>query len=86
MINEKESSNISIINQRVIIVVINMIVIITSVIIIVILNLMVIVNITVQIVQLLTLILQLQRDGVECGDARATAERFDPQRLNEMLD
>jgi serine O-acetyltransferase len=32
------------------------------------------------------LILQLQRDGVECGDARATAERFDPQRLNEMLD
>jgi serine O-acetyltransferase len=32
------------------------------------------------------LILQLQSDGVECGDAKATAERFDPQRLNEMLD
>jgi serine O-acetyltransferase len=33
-----------------------------------------------------SLIAQLQQDGVECGDARATAERFDPQRLNKMLD
>ena len=32
------------------------------------------------------LIRQLQRDGVECGEARATAEHFDPQQLNEMLD
>ncbi len=33
-----------------------------------------------------SLIRQLQRDGVECGDAKETADRFDPQRLNEMLD
>ena len=32
------------------------------------------------------LIRQLQRDGVEVADAKATAERFDPKRLNEMLD
>ena len=32
------------------------------------------------------LIGQLQSDGVECGDAKATAEGFDPKRLNEMLD
>ena len=32
------------------------------------------------------LVAQLQRDGVEIDDAKATAERFDPQRLNRMLD
>jgi serine O-acetyltransferase len=32
------------------------------------------------------LISQLQREGVETGDAKATAERFDPQRLNKMLE
>src|SRR5512147_1529851 len=32
------------------------------------------------------LIRQLQRDGVEVADAKATADRFDPKRLNEMLD
>ncbi len=32
------------------------------------------------------LIAQLQQDGVECGDAKATADRFDPQGLNKMLD
>jgi serine O-acetyltransferase len=32
------------------------------------------------------LIAQLLREGVECGDAKATAERFDPQRVNRMLD
>jgi len=29
---------------------------------------------------------QLQRDGVECGDARAVAEAFDPQQINKMLE
>ena len=33
-----------------------------------------------------TLIAQLQQDGVDCGDAKATAEGFDPKRLNQMLD
>jgi serine O-acetyltransferase len=32
------------------------------------------------------LINQLQQGGVACGDAKATADRFDPERLNEMLD
>jgi serine O-acetyltransferase len=32
------------------------------------------------------LIAQLQRDGVECGDARAVAEAFDPQQINKMLE
>src|SRR5436190_2187727 len=32
------------------------------------------------------LLAQLRREGVECGDAKATADRFDPQRVNEMLD
>ncbi len=36
--------------------------------------------------QLQTLIAELRRSGVECGDAKAVAEGFDPQRLNEMLD
>jgi serine O-acetyltransferase len=29
---------------------------------------------------------RLQQDGIELGDARATADGFDPKRLNEMLD
>jgi serine O-acetyltransferase len=33
-----------------------------------------------------TLIARLRQDGVECGDASATAQRFDPQRLNKMID
>ncbi len=32
------------------------------------------------------LLAQLQRDGVDCSDAKATAERFDPQRVNKMLE
>jgi hypothetical protein len=32
------------------------------------------------------LIAQLQQDGLDCGDAKATAEGFDPQRLNQMID
>jgi serine O-acetyltransferase len=28
----------------------------------------------------------LQAGGIECGDAKATAERFDPDQLNRMLD
>jgi len=32
------------------------------------------------------LIAQLQREGAEIGDAKATADGFDPQRLNRMLD
>jgi serine O-acetyltransferase len=28
----------------------------------------------------------LKESGVECGDAKATAEGFDPQRLNQMID
>ena len=33
-----------------------------------------------------SLIAHLQQEGVECGDAKATADRFDPQGLNKMLD
>ena len=32
------------------------------------------------------LISRLQRDGLEVDDARATAEGFDPKRLNQMID
>jgi serine O-acetyltransferase len=32
------------------------------------------------------LVVQLQKDGLEMGDAKATAERFDPAPLNKMLD
>lgn len=32
------------------------------------------------------LIVQLHQDGVDLGDAKATAERFDPKGLNRMLD
>ncbi len=32
------------------------------------------------------LIAQLQQDGVDVQDARATAEGFDPKRLNQMID
>ena len=32
------------------------------------------------------LIAQLQREGVETGDAKATADKFDPQGLNRMLE
>jgi serine O-acetyltransferase len=32
------------------------------------------------------LIARLRQDGVELDDARATADGFDPKRLNEMLD
>jgi serine O-acetyltransferase len=32
------------------------------------------------------LIARLQQEGVECADARATAEGFDPKRLNQMID
>lgn len=32
------------------------------------------------------LLAQLQRDGVECGDAQAVAEAFDPQQINKMLE
>jgi len=32
------------------------------------------------------LIAQLQQDGVECGDAKAVADAFDPQRLNRMIE
>jgi serine O-acetyltransferase len=28
----------------------------------------------------------LQRGGFDCGDARATADRFDPERINKMLE
>jgi serine O-acetyltransferase len=28
----------------------------------------------------------LQAGGIECGDAKATADRFDPDQLNRMLD
>src|SRR5215475_15704689 len=28
----------------------------------------------------------LQAGGIECGDAKATADRFDPEQLNRMLD
>jgi serine O-acetyltransferase len=32
------------------------------------------------------LVSHLQRDGVDCGDAKATAERFDPAQINKMLE
>jgi serine O-acetyltransferase len=32
------------------------------------------------------LIARLQEGGVACGDAKATAEGFDPKRLNQMVD
>jgi serine O-acetyltransferase len=32
------------------------------------------------------LIAGLQQGGLDCGDAKATAEGFDPQRLNRMID
>lgn len=32
------------------------------------------------------LVAQLRRDGVEVGDAKATAERFDPSPINKMLE
>jgi serine O-acetyltransferase len=32
------------------------------------------------------LIARLRQDGVECGDAKAVAEAFDPQRLNRMIE
>jgi serine O-acetyltransferase len=32
------------------------------------------------------LVAQLQRDGLEMGDAKATAERFDPAPINKMLE
>jgi serine O-acetyltransferase len=32
------------------------------------------------------LVAQLQRDGMDCGDAKATAERFDPAQINKMLE
>ena len=32
------------------------------------------------------LVAQLQRDGVECGDAKAVVEAFDPGQINKMLE
>jgi serine O-acetyltransferase len=32
------------------------------------------------------LVAQLARDGVNCGDARATADGFDPTQINKMLE
>lgn len=32
------------------------------------------------------LVAQLQRDGIEIGDAKATADRFDPGPINKMLE
>jgi len=32
------------------------------------------------------LVEQLQRDGVECGDAKAVAEAFDPRQINKMVE
>src|SRR6185503_8617573 len=32
------------------------------------------------------LIAQLQREGTNCGDAKATADGFDPQQINKMLE
>jgi serine O-acetyltransferase len=32
------------------------------------------------------LVALLQRDGVDCADAKATAERFDPAQINKMLE
>jgi len=32
------------------------------------------------------LVAQLQRDGLECGDAKAVADAFDPGQINKMLE
>ncbi len=32
------------------------------------------------------LVAQLQRDGLDCADAKATAEGFDPEQINKMLE
>ena len=32
------------------------------------------------------LVRQLTRDGLDCGDAKATADRFDPKQINKMLE
>jgi len=32
------------------------------------------------------LVTLLQQDGMDCGDAKATAERFDPAQINKMLE
>jgi serine O-acetyltransferase len=32
------------------------------------------------------LIVLMQQEGVDCADAKATAERFDPSRINKMLE
>ena len=32
------------------------------------------------------LVSQLVRDGLDCSDAKATADRFDPQQINKMLE
>ena len=32
------------------------------------------------------LIARLKEGGAECGDAKATAEGFDPKRLSQMID
>jgi serine O-acetyltransferase len=32
------------------------------------------------------LVAQLQRDGLDCGDAKATADGFDPKQINKMLE
>jgi serine O-acetyltransferase len=32
------------------------------------------------------LVAQLQRDGLECGDAKAVAEAFDPRQINKMVE
>jgi serine O-acetyltransferase len=32
------------------------------------------------------LVAHLRRDGVDCGDAQAVAEAFDPNQINKMLE
>ena len=32
------------------------------------------------------LVAHLQRDGVDCGDAKAVADAFDPGQINKMLE
>ena len=32
------------------------------------------------------LLAQLRRDGVDCGDAKAVTDAFDPQQINKMLE
>ena len=36
--------------------------------------------------QMQTLVAKLRQTGLDCGDDKATAEGFDPQRLNQMID